>query len=215
MPRSIKQNEQMRAATRKAVVDSAMALFAQNGYAHTTTRRIAEAAGISTGLMYHYFDSKESLLRAVFEHAMAILSEAFTETYKQSAPQDRLTNLLRTIFDLLARDQPFWSLFYMLRTQPAIMRELGDDFRLWTARLRTQFEVELRQAGRADPTLDALILYSLIEGTIQQYLLDPDHYPLDRVVAQIIVQFGTHATCVRPSQEEAVAEKATSQSITE
>ena len=194
MPRSAIQNEQMRAATRAAVLNSAMKLFAQNGYAHTTTRGIAREAGISTGLMYHYFEGKESLLRAVFDHCMAILSQAFTAAYEQSAPQDRLANLIHTMFELLVSDEAFWSLFYMLRTQPAIMRVLGDDFRTWTKRLRDMFEVEFRQAGRKDPVTDALLLYSLVEGTIQQYLLDPADYPLERVVAQIITLFGSQKT---------------------
>lgn len=189
MPRSIKQNEAMRSATQTAVIRSAMTLFAQNGYAHTTTRGIAKEAGISVGLMYHYFEGKESLLRAVFDNCMTILNESFTAAYTNSAPSERLAALLQAIFDLLASDASFWSLFYMLRTQPAIMRLLGDDFRAWTGQLRDLLADELRQAGRVDPGLDALLLNSLIEGTIQQYLLDPDNYPLDRVAAEIITQY--------------------------
>ena len=191
MPRSVKQNEQMRVATRTAVLNSAMRLFAQNGYAHTTTRSIANEAGISIGLMYHYFDSKERLLQAVFDNCMAILSQTFTTAYEKSAPQNRLANLLRAMFDILSGEEAFWSLFYMLRSQPSIMPVLGDDFRLWTKRLRDLLEEELQQAGRADPPMEALLLYSLIEGTIQQYLLDPDNYPLDQVATEIIVRFGT------------------------
>ena len=189
MARSAKQNSEMRAATQAAVLHSAMKLFAQDGYAHTTTRRIATEAGISTGLMYHYFDGKASLLRAVFENCMAILDEAFGRAYAQAAPDRRLPALLQGMFALLKSDPSFWRLFYMLRTQPAIMRELGDDFRLWTKRLRDLFTAELRQAGRTDPELSAFLLYSLVEGTIQQYLLDPEKYPLDQVVEQIIVRY--------------------------
>lgn len=180
----------MRAATRTAVIDSAMKLFAQNGYAHTTTRRIAEEAGISTGLMYHYFEGKAGLLRAVFDNCMAILNESFATAYTESTADKRLASLLRAMFALLRSDPAFWALFYMLRTQPAIMRELGDDFRLWTERLRALFIAELQQAGAADPEIEAYLLYSLIEGTVQQYLLDPESYPLDQVVEQIIVRFG-------------------------
>lgn len=190
MSRSVKQNEAMRSAARRAIIRSAMTLFAQNGYAHTTTRSIAEEAGISVGLMYHYFDGKEGLLHAVFEHAMTILDQTFTAVYTNSAPNERLAALLRAMFDLLAGDESFWSLFYMLRTQPAIMHVLRNDFLTWTARLRDLFIDELSQAGHADPVLDALLLYSLVEGTIQQYLLDPDNYPLERVVAEIISQYG-------------------------
>jgi hypothetical protein len=98
------------------------------------------------------------------------------------------------MFEMLARDEVFWSLFYMLRTQPAIMRVLGDEFRLWTWRLRDLFTAELRQAGWADPELEALFLYSLVEGTIQQYLLDPANYPLDRVAGAIVTRFGGKPT---------------------
>lgn len=189
MPRSTKQNEAMREATRAALIESAMALFAQNGYAHTSTRSLAQAAGISTGLMYHYFSSKEQLLRAVFDNCMAILGEGFTEALAQDTPQERLASLLREIFTILKTDGDFWSLFYMLRSQPAIMRELGDDFRYRTHHLRDCIEEDLRLLGRADPTLDALLVYSLIEGTIQQYLLEPESYPLEAVTERIIREF--------------------------
>jgi AcrR family transcriptional regulator len=182
----------MRAATHEALISSAMMLFARQGYAHTSTRSIARDAGISTGLMYHYFDDKESLLRAVFEHCMATLSATFVDALEGGEPGARLDRLLRAIFDTLARDAAFWSLFYMLRTQPAIMSLLGDDFRLWTERLRNIFTAELQTRGRADPEMDALLLYALVEGTIQQYLLEPQGYPLDRVADRIIAQYGAY-----------------------
>jgi hypothetical protein len=79
----------------------------------------------------------------------------------------------------------------MMRTQPAIIDVLGGALREWTGRLRDIFTAELRAAGRSEPEIDALLLYSLVEGTIQQYLLDPPNYPLDVVAATIISQFGS------------------------
>lgn len=189
MPRTAQQNEQIRQATRKAIVDAAMACFAQQGYAQTPIRRIAEEANISTGLMYHYFDSKEALLRAVFENCMATLSGVMVQAYRGSQPEKRLPALLRAMFDMLEQDRAFWALFQMLRGQPAIMAVLGDGFREWTRRLRELFATELRNMRRAEPELEALILYSLIEGTIQQYLLDPDEYPLALVSEHVIAQY--------------------------
>lgn len=190
MPRTTEQNEQIRAATRGVILDSAMRLFAQKGYTHTSTRNIAMAAGLSVGLMYHYFDSKESLLQAVFDYVMARIDEGITAVLQNSPPDDVLANLLHTIFDLLASEPEFWSLFYMLRTQPAIMAILGDDFRLRTASLRACFTDELTKAGWANPELEAYYLYSLVEGAIQQYLLDPVNYPLADIVEKMISQFG-------------------------
>lgn len=193
MPRSVKLNEEMRAATQTAVLQSALKLFAQKGYAHTSTRAIAQEAGISIGLMYHYYDGKAALLNAVFNYCMETLSEAFTEAYWSSTPAQRLETILRTMFGLLTKDAPFWSLFYMLRTQPAIMAILGDSFRVWTERLRDIFVAELTHQGHSDPQLSAYLLYSLIEGTIQQYLLDPEQYPLVNVVDEIVAQYARSA----------------------
>ena len=155
MPRTKKQNEQIRAATRAAILESAMRLFAEKGYAHTTTRNIAEAAGLSVGLMYHYFSNKESLLQAVFDYVMARIDEAITAVLLNNPVGERLDKLLHAIFDLLASEPEFWALFYMLRTQPAIMAILGDDFRLRTAALRGCFIEELTEASRAGPELEA------------------------------------------------------------
>jgi len=150
---------------------------------------IADHAGISAGLMYHYFDSKGSLLHAVFDNCIGILNEAFSQAYSQSQPDERLGSLLRVLFATLEGDKEFWGLFYMLRNQPAIMSVLGDSFRLWTKRLRDLFISELTTNGSTEPEIDALLLYSLVEGTIQQYLLDPTNYPLAIVANKITEQF--------------------------
>lgn len=189
MPKTAEQNEQIRQATRKAIVDGAMVCFAQQGYAQTTIRRIAGEAGVSTGLMYHYFESKEALLQAVFDNCMAILSGVLVEAYREGEPGRRIPGLLRAIFAMLEADREFWLLFQMLRNQPAIMAILGDALRQWTRRLRELFAAELRSSGWAEPAVEALILYSLIEGTIQQYLLDPDDYPLSTITERIVARY--------------------------
>ena len=118
--------------------------------------------------------------------------ESRTHTSRAEAddPVDRITRLVRYIFEALQNDRIFWGLFYSLRSQPAVMAVLGDPFRLWTGRLRDLFVTNFREAGGATPEVDALILYSLIEGTIQQYLLDPETYPLDTISERIVEQFG-------------------------
>jgi len=189
MPKTAEQNKQIRQATRTIIVEAAMICFARNGYAHTTIRDIAKQAGVSTGLMYHYFESKEALLEAVLESCMAILSGVLLGAYKQGKPGERIPGLLWAMFAMLEEDQEFWTLFQMLRSQPAIMTVLGDAFRQWTRQLRNLFTVELRNAGRPEPEIEALILYSLIEGTIQQYLLDPANYPLSAVADRIVAQY--------------------------
>ncbi len=188
MPRSNKQNEAMRLATQQAILSSAMRLFAQNGYAHTSIRKIATEAEISAGLMYHYYPSKEALLEAVFNQTMQQIDEALEPIILSQPPGRRVQATLEKIFAMLDQDPQFWQLFYTLRSQPAIMEILGDGFRVRTMALRQFFEGEFIFAGHPTPRIQSYIVYSLIEGTIQQYLLEPSAYPLQEVVDGIYKQ---------------------------
>ena len=53
--------------TRAALLASARRLFAEHGFARTGREQIVEQAGVTRGALYHHFDSKEGLFRAVVE----------------------------------------------------------------------------------------------------------------------------------------------------
>ena len=65
MPRR-SQQERSR-ATREALVATARRLFAERGYAHVPAEEIVTAAGVTRGALYHHFDDKQQLFRAVLE----------------------------------------------------------------------------------------------------------------------------------------------------
>ena len=50
---------------RRAIVDAAVPLFARKGFAGTTTRELAAAAGVSEALLFRHFPSKQSLYREI------------------------------------------------------------------------------------------------------------------------------------------------------
>lgn len=52
---------------REQILDAAMHVFAEKGFARATNKDIAHRAGITPGLIYHYFESKEALLMAIVE----------------------------------------------------------------------------------------------------------------------------------------------------
>lgn len=54
--------------TRARLLDVARSKFAELGYQSATNKDIADAAGITTGAIYHHFGSKRDLYTAVFEH---------------------------------------------------------------------------------------------------------------------------------------------------
>jgi AcrR family transcriptional regulator len=52
---------------REQIMDAALRVFAKKGFARASNKDIAREAGITPGLIYHYFKSKYDLLRAVLE----------------------------------------------------------------------------------------------------------------------------------------------------
>ena len=52
---------------RDQIIDAAMHVFAQKGFIRATNKDIAREAGITPGLIYYYFDSKEDLLKTIIE----------------------------------------------------------------------------------------------------------------------------------------------------
>lgn len=73
---------------RRRVLDAAAELFVAQGYAGTTLRHIAAAAGIKAGSIYHHFDSKESLFVSVLEDGIGVMIDAFDATAATLEPQD-------------------------------------------------------------------------------------------------------------------------------
>ena len=53
---------------REQIIDAAMRVFAQKGFSKATNKDVAREAGITPGLIYYYFESKEALLTAIIEN---------------------------------------------------------------------------------------------------------------------------------------------------
>ena len=67
------------AETRERLMDEAQRSFANLGYEGTTNRAIAEAVGITTGAIYHYFPSKVDMYSAVYAEVQEVLFAAMEQ----------------------------------------------------------------------------------------------------------------------------------------
>jgi AcrR family transcriptional regulator len=63
-------------ATRTLIVETALRLFQEHGYAKTTMRAIAREAGVSVGNAYYYFSSKEQLVQGFYDRITELHEEA-------------------------------------------------------------------------------------------------------------------------------------------
>jgi AcrR family transcriptional regulator len=102
MPRTPKVVEDRR----EQIIDAAMRVFSQKGYVRATNRDVAREAGITTGLIYYYFKSKEDLLRATLEERSPIQVVAqVTPEMLEQPPEILLPLLLRRVLSIVESEQ--------------------------------------------------------------------------------------------------------------
>ena len=70
---------------RRQIVDAAVQLFIEKGFHKTTTRQIAQKAGVSIGSLYEYVASKEDVLYLVCDNIHAAVEKAVAEAMKRAA----------------------------------------------------------------------------------------------------------------------------------
>jgi AcrR family transcriptional regulator len=70
---------QRRAATRRALLDAARSLFAERGYHGTAAEEIVRRAGLTRGALYHHFEDKKDLFRAVVDEMEGEIDEEIEE----------------------------------------------------------------------------------------------------------------------------------------
>lgn len=87
---------------RKQLIDATLNSIEQYGLEDTTIARIANEAGVSAGIISHYFGGKDGLIEATMRQILSSLREAVAERSKGIAPDDvegRITAIIEGNFD--------------------------------------------------------------------------------------------------------------------
>lgn len=105
--------------TRELILNTALEMLQERGYANTTMRAIAEKAGVSLGNAYHYFGSKDLLIQAFYhrtheEHLRASLPAL----QKQTSFRDRLLAVIRLKIETLEPYHEFAGVLFQTAADP-------------------------------------------------------------------------------------------------
>lgn len=77
------KREEKNQLTRRRIMDSALAEFSQKGYGASSINSICAAQGISKGIVYHYFDTKDALFLACVDECFSMLTDHIREQMQQ------------------------------------------------------------------------------------------------------------------------------------
>ncbi|GAA1617151.1 helix-turn-helix domain-containing protein [Catellatospora bangladeshensis] len=153
------------ASAREEILDAAAELFAQRGYAATSTRLIAEAVGIRQASLYYHFDSKEHILAELLEATVRPSLDYAAELERQGAAPAAALHALVT-YDVGVLLTARWNVG-ILYALPEVATEPFNRFRAERERLRQAYRAlaAAAAAGGGDGFLGDLVL-GLVESVI-------------------------------------------------
>ena len=186
-PRTTKQLKEIRASKKALIMNTALKLFAVEGYYITSISKIASAANISKGLLYNYFKSKEDLLSEIFHLGMDELFKDFDPNQDGILTEEELIFFIDKTFQKLNENKDFWKLYFILIMKPSVFKIYEKRFMELVVPLFQTLENYFSAKGSKSPNAEARLLGAIIDGVGMHYILDPENFPIE-IVKQIIIE---------------------------
>jgi len=187
-PKTEEQLEKIRQERSQSIIQAALKLFAEEGFANTTVSQIAREADISKGLIYNYFNGKEHLLRAVIQEGFKKMPLDFETPKTEKEAKLRLEQVLSDLQESAVNNRIFWKFYAELLLQLIRDEKLAaryeEEFNLYIQ----LFVTLLTKMNYPDPEENGRILAAQLDGILLHGLYFED-YPVEKVFKKIKKQY--------------------------
>ena len=188
----VRRTKQDALATRHGLLDAAERLFQRQGVSHTSLQQIAQAAGTTRGAIYWHFKDKADLFNAMMERVTLPMEDALDRAAQgdDGDPLQRLRGAVLHALHKTATDAQTQRVFEVATHKVEYVDELSA-VRERHCRVRRDCLAQMQRslslaAGRRGVRLPvpaavaAQGLHALIDGLIQNWLLEPAAFDLQR-----------------------------------
>jgi AcrR family transcriptional regulator len=173
---------------REHLIDAALEVILERGYAKVSIEAIARAAGITRPVVYDHFPNLNRLLHAVIEREERIsleqLDHVVPDDVGEDAPGGLLTGGVARFLDAVTRRPATWRLILLpLEGTPPIVRqhvEVGRSQVLERIERHVRGAVEQRGLPPLDVELTARAIRDFCEQAGRMVLTDPERYSPER-----------------------------------
>jgi AcrR family transcriptional regulator len=162
-PRTKAQNLEIQEKTRQQILMAALEAFANRGYAHTSVSYLAKQAGISKGLIYHYFDSKEQVLVGIF-HLLMKEGHDIMDGWEGLSPKEKLKQTIDQSVAFIEHQQQIMRFMFSLTLQPAVISDLESLIETQKKKSMDRFKGLFEELAYADPEAEALFTGAVLDG---------------------------------------------------
>jgi|GEM_PF-2439641 len=168
-----------RVKTIQKIEKTSLSLFSAHGFEGTTIRMIAEKTGISLGLMYNYFSSKDALMKSLVASGI----KAFC--LQIDASEDKMTNgtdFLRIYFKEIEKNKSFFCFLLNIKTQSAAYKSVKKDMETLDAYL----EKKCKKYFDFSNTHFYAQLLSYLDGLALHFLYDHREMNVEKMIEMLI-----------------------------
>jgi AcrR family transcriptional regulator len=185
-PRTSTQFEAIRQEKRKVILESALELFAENGFHATSMSLIAKKAGISKGLAYNYFESKNDILEEIIDEGFHQVHDLLDHDKDGVLSEEEFISFLERTFAMVKDNHRYWKLYFALMIQPVVSENLSRKYASAGEPMFRMMHEFIASKGSSDPEGDLMIISAMLEGTFLYAIVAPDVFPINQMKEKVI-----------------------------
>lgn len=189
MPRTEEQFKEMRDKTRAAIIDAALRLFAYKGYHGTSIADIAKEAGISKGLAYNYFESKQKLAENIIEKMVEVGRDIEESIETSDDAYEQLRLIIINAFDYIKKNEKYWRLYVSFALQPEVFGSITDITYEFNEKSVEKIAKIFERIGVKNPEVEAKIFEALYDGVVLHYYFNKKNYPFEKCKEAILERY--------------------------
>ncbi len=172
-------------AGRDKILEAALDLFAEKGFHATSVDQIAKRAGVSKGLTYNYFKSKEELLIAIIDNTSAEMTKVARNHLASAGYQIALRDMLAQLGTMLTTRRKLLSFQLSLLFDPKLHDIADAPMKKRARKLLYESERLFMRGGARDPKATARRFVAELDGIALHYLRLYDDYPLEATLVAV------------------------------
>lgn len=169
MPRTKEQFQEMRLKSRGMIIEASLKLFNKKGFHSTSINDIAKEAGVSVGLTYNYFSSKEELLSSIIDENFKQLMISVKEKAGENIEVLNIGKIIDAIIDTIVNQNQSWKLIISVMFQPDISKSIKSRLENLYLHQVDIFETYFISKGTPEPKESAEALVAVLHGAFLNY----------------------------------------------
>ncbi len=188
-PKSPEQFAEIREERKSQILEAALHVFARDSYHGASISSVAKKAGISKGLIYNYFKSKEEILISLVVDVFDEVMDQLDLDLGEPLTKETFIQVIDKSVDEVVKNPERWKLYMSLSFQPDVTPILMEQMMPKVQPFMIAVNNYFLSKGHENPITMMRYYSAVLDGVQMHILMDPDNFPIEEVKQMMIDQF--------------------------